>query len=133
MKTKFIALSILSLFAYPIIHAQAVDTVTTPVSAERIAANMILVFDTDQSDALNKLELSDAIEYLSVARPLMTNYLDFLSTSGVPSAPPRIAFGLVEGFDSDRDYQLTWEELSLAISYLRKLNRSSMDAIAMAE
>ena len=70
---------------------------------------------------------------LTVAKPRRTLGLDFASSGLELSAPPRIAYGLVEGFDSDSDYQLTQEELTLAISYLRRLNRDSLNTVAMAD
>lgn len=132
MKKSIITIAILFTLASSAIFGQVAERAGSH-SAEWIATNMIEAFDADESAALNKLELASAIEHLSQARPYLVHDLDFTASGLEMSAPPRIAFGLVEGFDSDSDYQLTREELSLAISYLRRLNQSSLDTVAMAD
>ena len=133
MKQNILKLIVLTIFTTSLTIAQAQERISNPVPAERIATNMINTFDSDDSAALNKLELSGAIEYLSQVRPGIIHALDFVSLANEESAPPKIAYGLVEGFDSDSDYQLTREELTLAIDYLRKLNRNNLSAVALAD
>ena len=132
MKKTILTFAIFSVIANFAALGVAPERAGNPFSAERIASNMIQSFDSDESAALNKLELAGALEYLSEARPYVVDYLDFISSGDEQSAPPQIAYGLVEGFDSNSDYQLTKEELSLAISYLRRLNRDGMNTLAIA-
>ena len=132
MKNKIIILSILAIFATSAASARKVLERDTFLSANHIAEKLVQAFDTDSSDALNKLELSAAVDYLSGSRPLLTVNLDYDRGNDEISAPPRIADNLVQGFDSDSDVQLTEEELTLAISYLRRLNRGNIALYAMA-
>lgn len=133
MKNNIIILSILAIFATSAASAQEALERGFFSPAESIAQLLVATFDTDQSDALNKLELSAAVDYLSSSRPLLTNSLDYTTGTGEISAPPKIAYALVVGFDSDEDVQLTEEELTLAISYLRRLNRGSNTFFAMRD
>ena len=102
-------------------------------SSGEVARNLVSAFDRDGSDALNSLELSGAVDFLSKVHPILNERLDYTNNRSEVSSAPKVAVELVNGFDADSDVQLTEEELSLAISYLRRLNRSARGIIAMAD
>lgn len=113
----------------------ATEVVNKPnwAPSAQVARDLVSKFDQDNSSGLDALELSDAMNFLSEQHPFLSSRLDYTATAGQVSAAPKVAVGLVEGFDSNGDVQLTREELSLAITYLRKLERDYRGLVASAQ
>ncbi len=128
-----IIISIISIILTAGLSATEVPQKPLRLPSGIIAKNLVSQFDLDKTDGLNALELSGAVGFLKAEHPFFSSSLDYTSTSGEESAPPRVAVGLVEGFDSDSDVQLTEEELTLAITYLRRLERGNRGLVALAE
>ncbi len=128
MKKNIITLSIIAIFASTAFSSWEDVIERNQLTAEQVANSLIRGFDTDNSTALNELELSGAITYLRYTRPI-TNRSQV--SSDLPH-PPKIAVDLVDNFDTDNDIQLTVEELSEAINYLRENMRTNRNSLGDA-
>lgn len=132
MKKNIITLTIIAIFATTAFSAQVDKVERNRISSQEMASNLIQEFDTDNSTALNQLELSGAITYLRYTRPIVNRRQGSNTVSPDLPNPPKIAVGLVDDFDVDSDVQLTEEELSEALAYLRELMRNNRDALVVA-
>jgi len=132
MKKNIITLTIIAIFATTAFSAQVDKPQWNRISSEEMASNLIQEFDTDNSTALNQLELSGAITYLRYTRPITNRGQNANAVSSDLPHPPKIAVDLVDNFDTDSDIQLTEEELSEAIAYLRELNQNNRYSVADA-
>ena len=126
-------ITIIAILTITSLNAEEVSRRIGGLAAGQVAKTLVNQFDQDNTSALNALELSNAVDYVIRNYPFLTSSLDYSATAGEVSASPRIAVGLVDGFDSNNDVQLTDEELALAITYLRRLERDNRGLVAMAD
>ena len=98
MKKNIITLTIIAIFATTAFSAQVDKIERNRISSQEMASNLIQEFDTDNSTALNQLELSGAITYLRYTRPIVNRRQGSNTVSPDLPNPPKIHHKLRWGY-----------------------------------